>query len=115
MITDDERREAVENLRRLSHMGRVRHEEEFYELLDEAVMEPDTGYHGMNDVFGRIADLIDRGGCENAYGEDEMGACGNGFECPACGCRVEGGGHCRVGGTWGSCPQCGREVVDHAR
>lgn len=24
------------------------------------VMEPDTGYHEMNDVFERIADLIDR-------------------------------------------------------
>ena len=102
MITDDERREAVGNLRRLSNMNRVRYKEEFYELLDEAVMEPDIGYHEMNDVFGRIADLIDRGGCE-----DETGACGDGFECPACGCRAEGG-------TWNFCPQCGREAANHA-
>lgn len=80
MTTDDERREAVGNLRRLSHMNRVRHREESYELPDEAVTEPDTGYHEMNDVSGRIADLIGRGGCEN-----ETGACGDGFECPACG------------------------------
>lgn len=68
MITDDERRETVENLRHLSYMNRVRYKEEFYELLDETVMEPDTGYHEMNDVFERIADLIDRGECERLQG-----------------------------------------------
>ena len=65
MVTDDERREAAVNLRRLSNMNRVRYKEEFYELLDGAVMEPDIGYHEMNDVFGRLADLIDRGGGED--------------------------------------------------
>lgn len=109
MTTDDGRRETVGNLRHLSHMNRVRHKEESYELPDETVMEPDIGYHEMNDVFGRIADLIDRGGCEN-----EMGACGNGFECPACGCRVGDEGHYRVGGTWNFCPQCGRKAVNYA-
>lgn len=63
MVTDEERREAIENLRCLSYMNRVRYKEEFYELLDETVMEPDTGYHEMNDVFKRIADLIDRPTC----------------------------------------------------
>lgn len=62
-ISDEERRETVENLRRLSYTNRVRYKEEFYELLDETVMEPDTGYHEMNDVFERIADLIDRPTC----------------------------------------------------
>lgn len=109
MITDDERRETVENLRHLSHMNRVRYKEEFYELLDETVMEPDTGYHEMNDVFECIADLIDRGECEN-----EMGACDNGFECSVCGCRVEDEEHYHVSGTWNFCPQCGRKVVNHA-
>ena len=60
MITDSERQEAVESLRILSYANRVRYKEEFYELLDETVMEPDTGYHEMNDVFERLADLIDR-------------------------------------------------------
>ncbi len=32
MVTDEERREAVENLRCLSYMNRVRYKEEFYEL-----------------------------------------------------------------------------------
>lgn len=109
MITDDERRETVENLRHLSYMNRVRYKEEFYELLDETVMEPDIGYHEMNDVFERIADLIDRGECEN-----EMGACDNGFECSVCGCRVEDEEHYHVSGTWNFCPQCGRKVVNHA-
>lgn len=59
MITDEERRETAENLRCLSYANRVRYKEEFYELLDETVMEPGTGYHEMNDVFGRLSDLID--------------------------------------------------------
>lgn len=70
----------------------------------ETVMEPDTGYHEMNDVFERIADLIDRGECEN-----EMGACDNGCECSVCGCRVEDEEHYHVSGTWNFCPQCGRK------
>ena len=43
----------------------MRYKEEFYDLLDETVMEPDTGYHEMNDVFERIADLIDRPMCHD--------------------------------------------------
>lgn len=112
MITDEERRETIENLRCLSYTNRIRYKEEFYELLDETVMEPDTGYHEMNDVFERIADLIDRGECENVYDENEMGACDNGFECSVCGCRVEDEEHYHVSGTWNFCPQCGRKVVN---
>lgn len=107
MISDKERRETIENLRCLSYTNRVRYKEEFYELLDETVMEPDTGYHEMNDVFERIADLIDRPTCaivesymgDNlesveetphhvlscghiAYGEDDP------MFCPVCGAAV---------------------------
>lgn len=110
MVTDEERREAIENLRCLSYMNRVRYKEEFYELLDETVMEPGTGYHEINDVFERIADLIDRSECENVYDENEMGACDNGFECSACGCRVEDEEHYHVSGTWNFYPQCGKRV-----
>ena len=109
MITDDGRRETVENLRHLSHMNRVRHKEESYDLPDETVTEPDTGYHGMNDVFERIADLIDHGGCEN-----EMGACDDGFECSVCGCGVEDEERYHVSGTWNFRLQCGRKAVNHA-
>lgn len=58
MITDEERHEVAENLRDLFYGNRVRYKEEFYELLDETVMPPFTGYHDMNDVFERLADLI---------------------------------------------------------
>ena len=104
MITDDERRETVENLRHLSYMNRVRYKEEFYELLDEAVMEPDTGYHEMNDVFERIADLIDRptttrhGKFKTKYGRETP--C-----CEVCGYSL---GDMR----WNHCPKCGAVVID---
>lgn len=81
-ISDEERRETVENLRCLSYTNRVRYKEEFYELLDETVMEPDTGYHEMNDVFERIADLIDRPTCHLIEDKDGRTACSE------CGCAV---------------------------
>ena len=111
---DDGRRETVENLRHLSHMNRVRYREESYGLPDETVTEPDIGYREMNDVSERIADPIDRGECENVHDGNEMGACGNGFECPVRGCRVEDEGHCHVSGTWNFCPRCGRKAVNRA-
>ena len=61
-------------------------------------------------VIRRIAELIDRGECENVYDENEMGACDNGFECSVCGCRVEDEEHYHVSGTWNFCPQCGKRV-----
>lgn len=104
MVTDEERREAIENLRCLSYMNRVRYKEEFYELLDETVMEPDTGYHEMNDVFERIADLIDRptttrhGKFKTKYGRETP--C-----CEVCGYSI---GDMR----WNHCPKCGAAIVD---
>lgn len=104
MITDEERRETIENLRRLSYMNRVRYKEEFYELLDETVMEPDTGYHEMNDVFERIADLIDRptttrhGRFKTKYGRETP--C-----CEVCGYSI---GDMR----WNHCPKCGAAITD---
>lgn len=47
--SNDTRHEVAENLRSLSYGSRVHYKEEFFELLDETVMEPDTGYHEMND------------------------------------------------------------------
>lgn len=104
MITDEERRETIENLRCLSYMNRVRYKEEFYELLDETVMEPGTGYHEMNDVFERIADLIDRptttrrGRFKTKYGRKTP--C-----CEVCGYSI---GDMR----WNHCPKCGAAIVD---
>ena len=100
MVTDEERREAIENLRCLSYMNRVRYKEEFYELLDETVMEPDTGYHEMNDVFKRIADLIDRPTCHLIEDQDGRTACSE------CGCTAL----YLSDATY--CPDCGGMIVD---
>ena len=44
--------------------------------------------------------------------ENECGACANGFECSACGCRVEDCEGYYVKGTWNFCPECRRRVVE---
>lgn len=109
MVTDEERREAIENLRCLSYMNRVRYKEEFYELLDETVMEPDTGYHEMNDVFERIADLIDRPTCHleltdvETHGNVKVRI----YECSECGRPCE-----EIYGKYERCPHCGAVVED---
>ena len=99
-ISDDERRETVENLRCLSYTNRVRYKEEFYELLDETAMEPDTGYHEMNDVFERIADLIDRPTCHLIEDKDGRTACSE------CGCAAL----YLSDATY--CPDCGGVIVN---
>lgn len=115
MITDEKRRRAVHTLRQLDHIvddedcdRTIAHEASVLNMIRDATF----GLDGS--IFQRLADLIDRGECENVYDENEMGACDNGFECSACGCRVEDEEHYRVSGTWNFCPQCGRKVVNHA-
>lgn len=109
MISDDERKEVVENLRHLSYGNRVRCKEEFFELLDETVMEPGTGYHEMNDVFERLADLIEPPTCTV-----RMGVTGHVGVCMRCGAMVE-----MSTAVFDAiealptryCPNCGAEVV----
>lgn len=107
MITDSERQEAVENLRILSYANRVRYKEEFYELLDETVMEPDTGYHEMNDVFERLADLIDIPTCvmTNVGGDFE-----NSFQCFNCMNEFDMPDFDLY--PYKRCPECGAVVID---
>lgn len=62
-------------------------------------------------VMRHIADLIDRGECENVYDGSVQDSCDNGFLCSVCGCKVEDEEHYRVSGVWNFCPQCGRRVV----
>lgn len=57
MPTNDERREAAENLRNMCSCG-CRYSEEFYELLKETVMRT-WDFHGFQDVADRLADLIE--------------------------------------------------------
>lgn len=104
MISDMERREAAENLRYLSDGNRVRYKEEFFELLDETVMEPDTGYHEMNDVFDRLADLIDRP-TTTRHGRFKTKHGGKVPCCEVCGYSI---GDMR----WSYCPKCGAEVIE---
>lgn len=57
-----------------------------------------------------LADLIDRGECENVYDGSVQDSCDNGFLCSVCGCKVEDEEHYRVSGVWNYCPQCGKRV-----
>lgn len=81
--------------------------ETFQRALARITKAPATDWRT---VMRRIADLIDRGVCENVYDESEFGACDNGFECSVYGCRVEDEEHYHVSGTWNFCPKCGRRV-----
>ena len=107
MITDSERREAVENLRILSDYNRVRYKEEFYDLLDETVMEPDIGYHEMHDGFARSADLIAIPTCvmTNVGGDFE-----NSFQCSNCMNEFDMPDYDQY--PYKRCPECGAVVVD---
>lgn len=109
MISNKERRKVAEDLRNLSYGGRVRYKEEFFELLDETVMDPGTGYHEMNDVFDRLADLIDRPTCKfkPAYGPDSKGEVSL-VECTACAWTIEPW----IAHEFRYCPNCEAEVVD---
>lgn len=116
MITDEERHEIAEELRARRGCNGFDQCDECQELSLRlfgdtlALCQLDSG--GVN-YWEELADLIDRGECENIYDENEMGACDNGFECSVCGCRVEDEEHYHVSGEWHFCPKCGRKVVNH--
>lgn len=57
MPTNEERREVAENLRIMTAYG-CRYAEQFYELLQETVMDVDD-FHDFGDVANRLADLIE--------------------------------------------------------
>lgn len=111
MITDEKRREAAASLR--GSRG-------FFNSLPRTVLEPFifdifervlecVGYTEGN-VFDYLADLVDRGECENVYDGSVQDSCDNGFLCSVCGCKVKDEEHYRVSGVWNYCPQCGRKV-----
>ena len=108
MITDEERREVAEELRRQAaySSGSLG---EWWQRLQETVTG-EIDFANLQETYRAIADLSDRGECENVYDESEYGACDNGFECSVCGCRVEDEEHYRVSGVWNFCPECGRRV-----
>lgn len=117
MITDEERREIAEELRTRCDCNGFDQCDECQELSLRLFSDTQALCQlegGCTTRWEELADLIDRGECENVYDENEMGACDNGFECSVCGCRVEDEDHYHVSGTWNFCPQCGRKVVNHA-
>lgn len=118
--TDEERREAAENLRTMCVCG-CRYAEQFYELLNETVMDA-WDFHDFHDVADRLADLIEPAPertCRmaNARYTDELLAVQEevwatpedtvAFRCGACGFvfRYERGVVPRY------CPDCGAKVV----
>lgn len=113
MTSDKKRREVAENLRSLSEGNRVRYKEEFYDLLDETVMPPFTGYHEMNDVFGQLADLIDLDQQERTCTNES--ASGKYFKCSECGAelmQITPDWVALVSGRVNFCPNCGAEVIN---
>lgn len=112
MISDKERRRAVAELREAS-TGAYRHVDSLDVIAGSVGVEVagKFSHEVENETYAALADLIDRGECENVYDGSVQDACDNGFKCSVCGCKVEDEEHYRVSGVWNYCPQCGRTVV----
>lgn len=112
MISDKERKRAVAELREAS-TGAYRHVDSLDVIANSIGVEVDGKFiHEVeNETYAALADLIDRGECENVYDDMAYGSCDNGFLCSACGCKIEDEEHYHVSGTWNFCPGCGRVVV----
>lgn len=112
MISDKERRRAVAELREAS-TGAYRHVDSLDVIAGSVGVEVagKFSHEVENETYAALADLIDRGECENVYDGSVQDSCDNGFKCSVCGCNVEDEEHYRVSGVWNYCPQCGRTVV----
>lgn len=112
MINDEERKRAVAELREAS-TGAYRHVDSLDVIANSIGVEVagKFSHEVENETYAALADLIDRGECENVYDGSVQDSCDNGFKCSVCGCKVEDEEHYRVSGVWNYCPQCGRTVV----
>lgn len=112
MISDKERRRAVAELREAS-TGAYRHVDSLDVIAGSVGVEVagKFSHEVENETYAALADLIDRGECENVYDGSVQDSCDNGFKCSVCGCKVEDEEHYHVSGTWNFCPRCGRVVV----
>lgn len=112
MISDKERRRAVAELREAS-TGAYRHVDSLDVIAGSVGVEVagKFSHEVENETYAALADLIDRGECENVYDGSVQDSCDNGFKCSVCGCKVEDEEHYRVSGVWNYCLQCGRTVV----
>lgn len=112
MINDEERKRAVAELREAS-TGAYRHVDSLDVIAGSVGVEVagKFSHEVENETYAALADLIDRGECENVYDGSVQDSCDNGFLCSVCGCKVEDEEHYRVSGVWNYCPQCGRTVA----
>lgn len=104
MVTDDQRREVAQELRKLTAPGCIRYAEEFYEELREIVARDlDGSFEG---VANSLADLIDRPTCTMTYKPEWSGDeiyPTTAYQCSNCGCVVNEG-------ITEYCPDCGCRV-----
>jgi hypothetical protein len=65
MVTDEERHDVAEGIRRICVLHNVRYDEQFMELLRNEICT-DYGFVPYDDVAQRLADLIDPEGGNDA-------------------------------------------------
>lgn len=115
MISDEERRRAVAELREAS-TGAYRHVD-VLDVIANSIGVDIVGkfyYEAEKEICAALADLIDRPTCRNVSGYQDV------FECSECRCRAELMAEaCNEYGepfdvslmpSW--CPNCGAEVVE---
>lgn len=102
-VSDTERREVARRLREVP----VRAVCDAIITLHCLIWPPNITYTGVNQLFARLADLI-----EPWHETTEDVSCDYGkFECKVCGCRVDDVTAVDNGGI-NFCPDCGREIGD---
>ena len=103
-ISDEERHEIARKLRELP--ARV-----VYDMaitLHCLIWPPNITYTGIDQLFARLADLIDRPTCENAADPYDGGL----FVCSECGERWELTCGSPADNHLCFCPRCGAEVLN---
>ena len=114
MISDEERRRAVSELREAS-TGAYRHVDAL-DVIANSIgvdIEGKFDYEAEKDTYAALADLIDRPTCEM------KGTSRSGFRCSACGEQIppmrifyrDSAGDHWVPMEHNLCPMCGAEVV----
>lgn len=103
MITEEERRDVVKRLRAPMESMLADSTGELIRLRHV------TGCRRGQDIYERLADLIDRPTCEMAECSIDHGSRSWGMRCSRCGTEFE---HERPAYGWRYCPNCGAEVED---
>lgn len=110
MISDEERRRAVAELREAS-TGAYRHVD-VLDVIANSIGVEIVGklyYEAEKEIYAALADLIDRPTCEMGDGAFFNGRNEYGAVCSNCECAFEDAEEAH---TWHYCPNCGAEVMD---